>query len=425
MQAVKATAGAISRGYGFVKRQQRDWKISAGRSNIHWFLHRLINPYLSIYIMALGATATQLGIINSIGMVMAGLVSPFIGTLIDRIGVKRIYLLTITMLSISYLVYGISQSWVIAIIAMVAYWLGNSPSTQACGVICANSLASEERATGMALCETVGLGAIGIIAPMAGASLVAAFGGINVSGIRPIFFICLAGTIGTFFLILSQLSDRRWGSAAGVSPNFFKGLSEVFKKGHNLKRWIFISAITSLPMGMTNPFRQVFAHDIKGADEYILGAMVMGAGIMPILFGVIMGRLADRIGRKKLIYASMPFVWLSNLILIWAPNPGWLVVAGALQGFFMLSGLPERAMSRELVPPDQMGRWLGILDFAKMMFSALSVYLGGVIWDHIGPQYVFLVIIGTDILIRIPLLLGMPETLRLPSAPTNNEKGNL
>ena len=415
MQVVKTTVSAIAKGYGFFKRQKRDWKISLVRSNIHMFLHRLVDTYLSIYIVALGATATQLGLINSIGMVVAGLVSPFLGTLVDRVGVKRIYLITIVMVALSYLVYGIAQNWVIVIIAMVAFWLGNSPSMQACGVICANSLASEERATGMALCETASMGILGMAAPMIGALLVTAFGGVNVSGIRPIFFICLAVTIATFFLILNKLSDRRWGSAAGVSPNFFKGLSEVFKRGHNLKRWILISSITSLPMGMVMPFRQVFAYDIKGADQYILGLMVTAAGLVPIFLGIFMGRLADRKGRKKLIYMSMPFVWLSNLILIWAPNTGWLVVAGALQGFFMLGGLAERAMGRELVPPDQMGRWLGILDFYKMVFSAGSVYLAGVIWDHVGPHYVFLVIIATDILLRFPLLLGMPETLRSQS----------
>jgi len=327
------------------------------------------------------------------------------------------------MLILAYFVYGIAQSWVIAIIAMVAFWLGHSPSMQACGVICANCLASEERATGMALCETASMGILGIAAPMIGALLVTAFGGINVSGIRPIFYICLAVNAATFFLILTQLSDRRWGSIAVTSTNFFKGLSEVFKKGRNLKRWILISTITSLPMGMVMPFRQVFAHDIKGADQYILGLMVTASAVVPIVLGIVMGRLADRIGRKKLIYMSMPFVWLSNLILIWAPSTGWLVVAGALQGFFMLSGLPERAMSRELVPADQMGRWLGVLDFCKMLFSAGSVYLAGVIWDRFGPHYIFLVIIATDILIRIPLLLGMPETLRLQSTQDNGDSG--
>ena len=377
------------------------------------FLHRLIDPYQSIYIVALGATATQLGLVNSIGMVVAGIASPFLGTLMDRIGVKRVYLLTIVMLCLAYLIYSIAQNWVIIIFAMVAFWLGNSPSMHACGVICANSLVNEERATGMALCETASMGVLGIIAPLVGALLVTAFGGINVSGIRPIFYIALSATIATFFLIFFQLSDRRWGSVSETSPNFFKGFAEVFRQGHNLKRWILISSITSLPMGMVMPFRQVFANEIKGADQYILGIMVTASGLVPIFLGIFMGRLADRVGRKKLMYLSMPFIWLSNLILIWAPNTGWLVVAGALQGFFMLSGLPERAMSRELVPPEQMGRWLGILDFCKMIFAAGSVYLAGVIWDHIGPHFVFLVIIATDILIRIPLLLGMPETLNM------------
>lgn len=413
MQVVKTSGNAIAKGYGFFSRQQRDWKISLVRSNLHMFLHKVIDPYLSIYIVALGATATQLGIINSIGMTIGGLVGPFLGTLIDRIGVKRIYLLTIVFLSLSYLIYGIAQSWAIVIIAMVAYWLGHSPSFQACGVICANSLATEERATGMAMCETASMGILGIAAPMIGALLVTTFGGVNVGGIRPIFYICLAVNVATFLLILFKLSDRRWGSITRESSSFFKGISEIFKHGHNLKRWILISSITSLPMGMVMPFRQVFANEFKGADQYILGLMATAGALVPIFLGIFIGRMADKIGRKKLIYASMPFIWLSNLILIWSPNTSWLVVSGALQGFSMLHGLPERAMSRELVPPDQMGRWLGILDFCKMVFSAGSVYLAGVMWDHFGPEYIFLVIIATDVLIRIPLLLGMPETLKL------------
>jgi hypothetical protein len=45
-----------------------------------------------------------------------------------------------------------------------------------------------------------------------------------------------------------------------------------------------------------------------------------------------------------------------------------------------------------------------------MLFNAVSVYGAGLIWDHIGPQYVFVAIMALDI-IRIPLLMKMPETL--------------
>jgi len=71
------------------------------------------------------------------------------------------------------------------------------------------------------------------------------------------------------------------------------------------------------------------------------------------------------------------------------------------------------AMIFELVPADQMGRWMGIVRFFSRLLGAGAVYLAGVIWDNIGPQYLFLSVIAFDLLIRIPLLIGMPETLGL------------
>ena len=70
-------------------------------------------------------------------------------------------------------------------------------------------------------------------------------------------------------------------------------------------------------------------------------------------------------------------------------------------------------MGVELVPPEQMGRWLGVMRFFRLLLAAGVAYLAGVIWDHIGPEYVFLIAVGLDILIKIPLLIGMPETLGL------------
>jgi len=158
------------------------------------------------------------------------------------------------------------------------------------------------------------------------------------------------------------------------------------------------------------PYIQPFAHEFKGAEQFILGAMVTATSLVPLVLGIPMGRLADKIGRKKVIYMTIPLVWASYLMLIFAPNPILLVVASAFQGFFMIATLTTEAMSRELVPPEHMGRWTGILGLCRMGFSAISVYGAGLIWDHIGPQYVFVAIMAID-LIRIPLLMGMPETL--------------
>ena len=68
--------------------------------------------------MALGATGVQLGIVNSIGMVVAGFCSPFTGWIIDRIGPKKIYLFGIAATAAAYLCYGWAQSWELTILAM-------------------------------------------------------------------------------------------------------------------------------------------------------------------------------------------------------------------------------------------------------------------------------------------------------------------
>ncbi|MFC2065524.1 MFS transporter [Chloroflexota bacterium] len=414
MRAVQKTVSSILSGIGFLRRQPRDWNVTVARSSSARFFYLLVLPYLSIYTISLGATATQLGIVNTIGMGVAGLLSPLAGWLIDRTGTKTIYLGAIGLLAVAYLTYGVAQAWTIIIVAMIAYQLGFNISGNACGVVCGNSLASEDRATGMAFCETLAAGALGFIAPMFGALLVTNFGGVNTGGIRPLFFIGLVGTIGTFLLIFAKLPDYRWGGLGEAKHGLFKGISQVFQQGHDLKRWLVIASITSgLWMGMALPFTQVFAYEVKGANEYVLGAMVSGMALTTLVFGIPLGKLADRIGRKKVLYLLAPLFWASCLMLIWAPSPGFLIAAGMLQGFTQACMVISAAMSFELALAEQMGRWLGILRFFRMLSAAGAAYLAGAIWDHVGPQYVFIAIIGIDALIRIPLLIGMPETLGL------------
>ena len=105
-----------------------------------------------------------------------------------------------------------------------------------------------------------------------------------------------------------------------------------------MKRWLVIAAITQLPLAMVFPFSQVFAYEIKGATPFILGAMVTGSALLSIVFAIPLGRLADMIGRKKILYATVPLFWVSNLLLGWAPNATFLILPGMLPGFFYTAG---------------------------------------------------------------------------------------
>jgi MFS family permease len=401
----------LSDGIFFLKRQQRDWKVTVLRTSLDKLAYQMVFPYLSIYIVALGATGTQLGLVNSIGMLIAGFCALFTGGFIDRIGPKKIYLIGIGFMAASYLTYGLAQTWVVTIIAMIAYWLGSSTSVHSCATICGNCLVNQDRATGMMICETVAAGLLGMSGPMIATWLVTLGGGVNIGGIRPLFFTGLIITMTAFAIVLTQLSDRKWVKPGNSRPNVFRDVSEVLKGGQQLKKWLAVAAISQLPLGMIFPFTQVFAYSIKGAGGLILGAMVTGAALTSIVFAIPLGRLADRIGRKRILYITIPLFWISNLMLIYAPTPGFLVLAGVLQGFYFIGAPIVSAIERELVPPEQMGRWIGINRFVKMSLAACLALMAGIIWDRLGPQYIFIAFLGIDILIRMPLLISIPETL--------------
>ena len=403
---------AAANGISFIGRQPRDWKVTVARTSLDRLVYQMVFPYLSIFIVALGATVTQLGAINSAGMVAAAILGPTTGWLIDRIGAKKVYLTGIVMLVVSYLAYSLAQNWLMTLVAMVGYWLGFSTSILGCATVCGNCLASRDRATGMMVCETLAAGLLGMAGPLIGAWLVASSGGVGVSGIRPLFVVSTVVTLGTFVLVQTQLSDRRWVNVRATPKLMFRDLHQVLKDGQHLKRWLVITSVGQLPIAMVLPFAQVYAHTVKGADTYVLGAMVTGCAVTSIIFAIPLGRLADRSGRKTALYMTMPLFWISNLVLVLAPNPAFLIMAGVLQGFFFIASPIGAAMERELVPADQMGRWLGITRFFRMLLSALMVMVAGIMWDRVGPEYVFLGFVTIDLLLRLPLLVGMPETLR-------------
>ncbi|HWQ51830.1 MAG TPA: MFS transporter [Terriglobales bacterium] len=400
----------------FWKRQQHDWKVTVARTSLERFGYQMIYPYLSIYIVALGANKTELGLITSIGMILAGLIAPFIGNRIDQTGPKKIYLLGVALLTAAYLTYSFAMTWQAAAVGMIIYFLGEGIGIHSCATICGNCLVNCDRAKGMMVCESIAAGLLGMLGPMLSAWMLVHFMGVtgspsSASDIRPLFYVPMLTTIASFILVLTMLSNHKWVSKNSPGLHIVRDGIEILKGNRNAQKWLIIGAVTYIPRGMILPFCQVFAKEVKGADVVTLGAMVTGAALTSVLFGYPVGALADKIGRKKVLFMIIPLFWLSNILLVYAPSPAALVLAGILQGFFFISTPLSATVQRELVPPEVMGRWIGLNKLVTAIVSAGMAFISGIIYDRMGPQVVFLLYVGIDILIRIPLLASMPETL--------------
>jgi putative MFS transporter len=125
------------------------------------------------------------------------------------------------------------------------------------------------------------------------------------------------------------------------------------------------------------------------------------------------GRIADRLGRRRVLIGTVLTDALCGLAAAFAPSLEWLLVARFLTGLAVGGTLPvDYAMMAEFLPADRRGRWLvGLEAFWAVGTLVLSIgaYVAGVA-DPAGAWRWILVLTAVPALIGFWLRLWVPES---------------
>jgi len=397
----------------FVRRQTRNFRVLLARKLGYSLFGRLSNQYTSLYAVALGADKIALGTLNSIGSAVSTVLSLPIGRLADRYSLKRTMLFVMIFEISVPLAYVAAWNWVMLIPAFIFLQMTGFRSLAVAieNVYIASSLKDVDRASGFGVStviSTIG----GTLAPIVAAYLVVAFGGISASGIRPLFLVQLAGLVPlavVIYLNLTEVGNARGKARDGVR-NFLKDFRSLFENAKGLKRFIFMECLGDFSMGAVFPFAMVFAVEVKKADPFILGYMGMASTLCNMIFAIPIGRLADKIGRKKTLYLMRPIMYASYLLIAFAPNAYWLILAWAFLGF-PWEWIIWSTMSMEMVDESKRGRWSGILMLFNNLVRIPAPIIGGILYQAVDPAMLFLLPVAIDLFLRLPTLLTTPETL--------------
>jgi len=261
-----------------------------------------------------------------------------------------------------------------------------------CVVICDLSLPNEDRATGKALCE--GVGALPtLLSPTVAALLVTMFGGMNVEGIRPLYWIQFAAQVILVVYAAMRMVKVERAPRKTKSINPIEDFREVFRRGTATKRWLLFLATNYFTMSMITPFMYPFAHEVKGAGPFVIGGITTAMILAEALFAAPLGRVTDRIGRKKMFYILTPIYCLSYVIYVLAPSQEWLLLAGFLMGFIphglqdaLIRGLRgddpragPQGLHREVEGADRSVSWAGV--YTRTISWGVDM---GEPWTHVG-----------------------------------------
>ncbi|MFO7695878.1 MAG: MFS transporter [Anaerolineae bacterium] len=241
---------ALGRALTFIRRQKPNYRVGVMHSAGNSLLTGLTSQYNGIFAVALGADSVQLGSLTSIGSAIGALISIPLGLAVDRRGVRPFFLLGIALSGAGALLYALAGDWRILIVAAILAAVALRMNSTSCSVICADSVKNEDRATAQSVCGTLAA-SLSVLAPLLAATLVTHFGGINVQGMRPLYYLRFVGYGVIFAVVASRLREPRVTRASRTGDRW--GLADarqIFAGRTILWKWIAVSTLSALPMAM-------------------------------------------------------------------------------------------------------------------------------------------------------------------------------
>ncbi len=133
-----------------------------------------------------------------------------------------------------------------------------------------------------------------------------------------------------------------------------------------------------------------------------------------LVFAVLLipaGRVADRVGRKKLFITGLVIFTVFSLACGFAHQIGLLIAARALQAVGGAIMVPvSLAILVVAVPPQQRGAAIGIWGAINGVASAVGPTLGGVLTQYVGWEWIFFINVPIGIIGVLACLYIIPES---------------
>lgn len=129
-------------------------------------------------------------------------------------------------------------------------------------------------------------------------------------------------------------------------------------------------------------------------------ALVVSAYILATTALIVpVGRAGDLFGKRAVLLCGLCLYTLGALLAFKAPTVWFLVASRFLQGAGAAGMLAmPLAVVRDLVPPGQVGRWMGVMGTMSAIGTASGPALGGAIVASFGWRFVYL--------LQVPLALA-------------------
>jgi len=198
---------------------------------------------------------------------------------------------------------------------------------------------------------------------------------------------------------VSEIASASTISADSVSP----------KRQRNLAFAAILSALLLTALDQ-NVVGNVLPRIVRELGQVHLYAWVISGYLLTSTIAVpIAGKLGDLHGRKNILLIGIGILVLGGTLAAFATTMGAILATRALQGigagFLQASAF---AAIGDLLAPSERGRYTGLFSAAYAFATMVGPLIGGLIADHAGWRWVFLLDLPLGILASVAIVRGLP-----------------
>lgn len=361
------------------------------------FASEMANTYYPLYVKSLGGTAATVGLISSVSNVIQALTRFPGGYIADKYGRKWIITTMTFLTGFSYLFYVFAPNWQTIMLGAVigSFTRIYIPAHDA---LIMDSLPEERRGMGYSIINMITKVST-TPSPLLAGLLYLRFG--LVPATRMGFSLVFVAFLFAGFIRLrltetmedSQRIDRKelLKSFTGAKV-FVEGISVWREVPRTALALLITGLITSFPNSMLNTVIVFWFVEDLGIDPVNLSVLVSLISVAMIVFSLPIGKVTDKIGRKKPLLIAYVLTAVTMPFLIWGNFFRVLIAVPIIGLLNVLFNTAISAMYADIIPAEHRGRISGSRSFFMLIASSFGQIIGGFMYDnvsHVLPLLIF------------------------------------
>ncbi|MBD3205881.1 MFS transporter [Candidatus Bathyarchaeota archaeon] len=355
----------------------------------------LWTPFQALYILELGASKQDLGLIFTIQSFTELLIQIPGGILADRWGRKKVIILSVFLRLLSTLIFFFAFHWIHIAPALILT-SASIISAPASSALLAESIRKENVSTAFAAIRTITEFPL-IFTSLIGGVVIDKIG--LIQGVKTMLIAYVLVNLVSILLQWIYITETVVKTPLEEEKINRKGLLQDIKElSGNIWVLAIIMGISTFALRLISSYTVVYATEVIGLSTTQWGLLGAIANLTAILVSIPGGRISDSIGRKTGVILSRIPMTLATLGYTISKNFTHLAIVRTLNGLgsgigadlYGTQGGPLwQALIVEYTPSSERGKIMGIIGTIKSVLSAPASWIGGYLYEKISPSTPF------------------------------------